>query len=155
MRSLIAISLLLFSVTSFAKEAQSMAQDPALEERVNEVSHELRCLVCQNQTIADSHAALAIDLKNQVREMLAAGKSNDEVVSYMVERYGDFVRYRPPLKPTTVLLWLGPGLLLVVGSIILFVSLKNRSARLVAEAPSQADLSRAESLLQSDQEGKS
>jgi len=99
--------LLSFLAPVVAKEATPMAKDPVLEEKVNAVSDELRCLVCQNQTIADSHAALAVDLKNQVREMLSAGKSEQEVIDYMVERYGDFVRYRPPMKPThdVALVW--------------------------------------------------
>jgi cytochrome c-type biogenesis protein CcmH len=84
-----------------AKEAEPMAADPEMEKLVNDISAELRCLVCQNQTIADSHAALAVDLKNQVRQMVASGKTQTEIVDYMVQRYGDFVRYRPPVKPTT------------------------------------------------------
>jgi cytochrome c-type biogenesis protein CcmH/NrfF len=91
-----------------AADAPDVAADPALEMRVNALSAELRCLVCQNQTIADSHAELAIDLKNQVREQLSAGRSERQVIDYMTQRYGDFVLYRPPLKATTVLLWAGP-----------------------------------------------
>lgn len=126
--------LLLFTTVVGAKEATPMAKDQELEKRVNTVSDELRCLVCQNQTIADSHAALAVDLKNQVREMLADGKTEAEVIDYMVERYGDFVRYRPPVKPTTLLLWIGPFLLLIVGGFILFISLKRRRKMAVAES---------------------
>lgn len=99
-----------------AGEATPAAADPALEARVMKLAEELRCLVCQNQTIADSHAPLAVDLKNQAREMMAAGRSEREVVEYMVARYGDFVLYRPPLKGTTLLLWVGP-LLLILGSL--------------------------------------
>jgi cytochrome c-type biogenesis protein CcmH len=95
--------------------APTTAADPELEARVNRLSAELRCLVCQNQSLADSHADLAIDLKNQVREQLRAGQSEQDVVRYMTERYGDFVLYRPPVKPTTVLLWLGPLVLLLIG----------------------------------------
>ena len=94
-----------------AGEAQPVVADAALEARVMRLAEELRCLVCQNQTIADSHAPLALDLKNQVREMMSAGKSDADVVSYMAQRYGDFVLYRPPLKGTTLLLWLAPALL--------------------------------------------
>lgn len=113
---------LCMSVVAMAGEAQPVAPDPALEVRVAKLAEELRCLVCQNQTIADSNAPLAVDLRNQVREMMAAGRSDNEVVEYMVARYGDFVLYRPPFKATTLLLWLGP-LLLVLGS--LFVLLKH------------------------------
>ena len=112
---LIAFALCM-SVVALAGEAQPVAPDPALELRVAKLSEELRCLVCQNQTLADSHAPLAVDLKNQVRDMLASGRSEDDVVDYMVARYGDFVLYRPPFKATTLLLWLGP-LLLLLGSL--------------------------------------
>jgi cytochrome c-type biogenesis protein CcmH len=96
-------------------EAPTVAEDPALEKRVNEIGQELRCLVCQNQTIADSQAGLATDLKDQIREQLKAGRTPQQIVDFMVERYGDFVLYRPPLKATTVLLWVGPFLLLAAG----------------------------------------
>jgi cytochrome c-type biogenesis protein CcmH len=89
-----------------------------LEKRTAALAHELRCLVCQNQTIADSNAPLAVDLRDQVREQLAAGKSEGEVREFMVARYGDFVLYKPPFKLTTVLLWLGPFLLLLFGMLL-------------------------------------
>jgi cytochrome c-type biogenesis protein CcmH/NrfF len=109
--------LALASLGLQAAPAVDTAADPVLEARVMEVSAELRCLVCQNQSLADSHAGLAIDLKNQVREQLQAGRSEQQVLAYMTERYGDFVRYRPPLKASTVLLWAGP-LLLVLGGLL-------------------------------------
>lgn len=117
-----------------AREAVPVAEDPALEERVNTLAEDLRCLVCQNQSLADSHAELAIDLKNQVREQLRSGKSDKEVLDYMVARYGDFVLYKPPVKATTWLLWFGPGLLLVVGLAVLVIKLRQRR-RLLAQAP--------------------
>jgi cytochrome c-type biogenesis protein CcmH len=104
---------------SLAKEAAPAAADPALEQRVMALSAELRCLVCQNQTIADSNAPLAEDLRNQVREKMRQGVSNAEIVDFMVARYGDFVLYRPPFKLTTVLLWLGPLLLLAGGFVVM------------------------------------
>jgi len=147
---LLLIALMIGGATAFAKEAQSMAADPELEKVVNEISAELRCLVCQNQTIADSHAELAVDLKNQVREMVKQGKTRDDVVDYMVQRYGDFVRYRPPVKPTTYLLWVGPFLLLAGGLIILVVNLRKRK-ELVTEAPlSQEEYQKLESILHSE-----
>ena len=100
--------------------------DEAFERRVSSLAHELRCLVCQNQTIADSNAPLAVDLRNQIREQLAAGKSERDVRAFMVERYGDFVLYRPPLKASTVLLWAGPFLLLLTGAAILLARLRRR-----------------------------
>jgi cytochrome c-type biogenesis protein CcmH len=147
---LLLIALMIGSTTAFAKEAEPMAADPELEKVVNEISAELRCLVCQNQTIADSHAELAVDLKNQVREMVRQGKTRDDIVDYMVQRYGDFVRYRPPVKPTTYLLWVGPFLLLAGGLIILVVNLRKRK-QLVTEAPlSQEEYQKLESILHSE-----
>lgn len=96
------------------REAATLASDPALERRVNEIGLELRCLVCQNQTISDSNAGLAVDLKNQIREQLQAGKSEKQIIDFMVERYGDFVLYRPPVRATTLLLWAGPFVLLAL-----------------------------------------
>ena len=130
-----------------ANVALPVAENPELEKRVQAISEELRCLVCQNQTIADSHADLAIDLKNQVRDMLAQGKSNKEVTDYMVQRYGDFVLYRPPVKSTTWLLWFGPFLLMIGGIGFLFLKLKNRQPS--AELP-EAEMQRAAELLRSD-----
>ena len=113
--------------TLAAKEAAPAVADPVLEAKVLRISAELRCLVCQNQTIADSHADLAIDLRRQVREMLQRGESEAQIIDYMTARYGDFVLYRPPLKPTTAALWFGPPLLLVGGLVMLGVILWRRS----------------------------
>jgi len=107
-------------------EAPTVAADPALEARVNKLSEELRCLVCQNQSLADSHAELAQDLKNEVREMLGKGMSDREVKDFLVARYGDFVLYRPPVKTTTWLLWAGPFVLLVAALAVFFVKLRRR-----------------------------
>ncbi len=125
-RLLLAVCLVL-PLAAAAKEAAPASEDPVLEAKVMRIAAELRCLVCQNQTIADSHADLAQDLRNQVREMLRQGKGEAEILAYMTERYGDFVLYRPPVKSTTTLLWFGPGLLLVVGVAVLFVVLRRRS----------------------------
>ena len=130
----LAILLTLFSSAALtADEAVTMAKDPVLEAKVMAVSHELRCLVCQNQTIADSDAELAVDLRNQVREMLVAGKSEDEIVDYMVVRYGDFVRYRPPVQPTTYILWFGPFILFAVGFGLLIFNIRKRRQNPVKE----------------------
>jgi cytochrome c-type biogenesis protein CcmH len=142
-------TLLLTSSVAWAGEAAPSAPDPALEKRVMAISEELRCLVCQNQSLADSHADLAIDLKNQVREKLKQGMSERQIVDYMVERYGDFVLYRPPLKATTFLLWFGPFALLVAGLIGLFVRLARRGGS-APEALSDADHARATALLDAD-----
>jgi cytochrome c-type biogenesis protein CcmH len=108
-------------------EAAPAVADPALEARVLRIAAELRCLVCQNQTIADSNADLANDLRRQVREMLVKGSSDQQVLDYMTQRYGDFVLYRPPVKPTTLLLWGGPAALLVGGLGVLALVLRRRS----------------------------
>jgi cytochrome c-type biogenesis protein CcmH len=117
----------LFFATAFAKDAAPASADPALEARMMAIATELRCLVCQNQTIADSHADLAIDLRQQIREMLQKGQTNQQVLQYMTDRYGDFVLYRPPVKATTWFLWFGPGVLLVGGLIGLILILRRRS----------------------------
>ena len=112
------------AVCAFA--ASPVSENPELEKRVMALAEELRCLVCQNQTLADSHAALAIDLKNRIRELLREGKSEREVLDFMVQRYGDFVLYRPPLRATTALLWAGPFILLALGMTGLIVWLRRR-----------------------------
>lgn len=130
MRKLLVILLMMLSFSLVqAAEAQRLATDPLLEAKVQSISELLRCLVCQNQNLADSHADLAIDLKNQVRDMLREGRSEKEVVDYMVERYGDFVLYLPPLKRSTWLLWTGPFVLLFGGLAALFIMLKRRRGR--------------------------
>jgi cytochrome c-type biogenesis protein CcmH len=111
----------------FAKEAAPAAADPVLEKRMLALAAELRCLVCQNQTIADSSAPLAEDLRRQVREMLARGESDKQIIDFMTQRYGDFVLYRPPLKGTTAALWFGPFVLLVGGLAVFIVVLRRRS----------------------------
>ena len=119
--------LLAIGLGSHAKEAMLAAQDPLLEARMVRITSELRCLVCQNQTIADSHAGLAVDLRNQVLDLLRQGQTDQQILDYMTARYGDFVLYRPPVKGTTMLLWFGPGLLLVLGLGALYLSLRRRS----------------------------
>jgi cytochrome c-type biogenesis protein CcmH len=127
LRRLLLALLLAVPLLASAAEAQPAADDPALEARMLRITSELRCLVCQNQTIADSHAGLAEDLRRQVREMLARGASDMEVIDYMTARYGDFVLYRPPVKPATWFLWFGPALLLAGGLAGLVAVLRRRS----------------------------
>ena len=122
-----------------ADQAPTLADDPAVEARVQHLGEELRCLVCQNQNIADSHADLAMDLKKQVREQIAAGRTDREILDYMVERYGDFVLYRPPLKATTVLLWAGPFVLLLVVLLLLARRLRRRTVQAAAANTLSAD----------------
>ena len=107
--------------------AQPASPDPVLEARVMKLSAELRCLVCQNQTIADSNAGLAVDLRNQVRDMLKRGDTPEQITDYMTARYGDFVLYRPPVKGTTAVLWYGPAALLVLAVLVLLFIVRRRS----------------------------
>ena len=120
-----------------------------VQARWDHLAGELRCLVCQNQTIADSHAELAVDLKNQVRDMLKQGKSEQDIKQYMVQRYGDFVLYRPPVQSTTWLLWLGPFALLLIGLGFLLFKLKQRNRQVAAanQNMDEASRKRAEGLL--------
>ena len=126
-RLLIALSMCLLAVHARANEAAPASADPALEARVMQIAAELRCLVCQNQTLADSNASLALDLREQMRVMLREGADADQVRRFMTDRYGDFVLYRPPLKATTLALWFGPIALLLGGLAVLFVVLRRRN----------------------------
>lgn len=136
-----AMCLLALASAAQAGEATPVSVDPVLDAKVVRVTSELRCLVCQNQTIADSHSELAVDLRNQVREMLQQGQTEEQITKYMTDRYGDFVLYRPPFNAATALLWFGPGVMVVGGLAILFVILRRRS-RMAPEAfdPDEADI---------------
>jgi cytochrome c-type biogenesis protein CcmH len=123
-----------------AGEATPIAADPELEARVQALAQKLRCLVCQNESVAESRAPLAVDLRNQVREQLGAGKSEAEVIDFLVARYGDFVLYLPPFKPVTMLLWFGPALLLLGGVGGLLYRLRRRAQE---DAPHLSDEERA------------
>ncbi len=131
---LASIMLLAATLQLSAQEAQPLQADAAVEAQVQRLSNELRCLVCQNQTLADSHADLAQDLQQEIREMAAKGMSDQAIIDYLVARYGDFVRYKPPLNKTTSLLWLGPFALLLAGGIGLLLMLRRRQV-MQAEAP--------------------
>jgi cytochrome c-type biogenesis protein CcmH len=137
-----------------ADEAQPTLNDPVAAKREVELAKQLRCLVCQNETIADSRAGLAVDLRNKLREQMAAGKSDAEIIAFMTERYGDFVLYRPPLKATTVLLWVGPFLLLALGILIGWRVVRARTRAARPEPMSAADRERAERLLRGEGEVK-
>ncbi len=119
-------------------------------ERYHGLIEELRCLVCQNQSIADSDADLAADLRRIVFEMIERGESDEAITGYMTERYGAFVLYRPPLTPSTLALWAGPALFALLGGTVLFVTLRRRRARARGNAPSEAERRRAERLLEGD-----
>jgi len=149
--SLLVLTIMLsLGPAAWAGEAQPVAADPALEERVTALTTELRCLVCQNQTLADSNAPLAVDLRNQIRERMREGASERDIIAYMVERYGDFVLYRPPWKATTLLLWLGPILLMLGGLAALYYRLARRRREEAKPALSGAERARAAALLRDD-----
>ena len=132
---------------SAGREAPLMAEDPKLEARLVDISQELRCMVCQNESLASSHAELAEDLRSEVRELIRSGKSDQEVKDFLVSRYGDFVLYRPEVKPLTWVLWFGPFLLLIVAAIFLGVYLRQRRALAVPMALSDEERERAKQLL--------
>jgi cytochrome c-type biogenesis protein CcmH len=143
MRRLAAALLVLLAAGAFAQSA-----DPKSELRMKALADELRCLVCQNQTIADSTAPLAEDLRNQIRGQIARGRTDTQIRDYMVERYGDFVLYRPPFKATTTLLWLGPPALLIGGAFAWLVVVRRRKALAAAPQPSAKRREEIEKLLE-------
>ncbi len=144
MKILLLAALLLSQSVQATIEVYSFS-NPGYELRYQALTEELRCLVCQNQNIADSHAELAQDLRRKVYEMITAGKSDDEIVEYMTDRYGDFVLYRPPLNPKTMILWLAPALAVVTGLAGFWFLLGRR--RQAEQAPSDAELQRIRDLL--------
>ncbi len=146
MRWLLVIILLIPSLAA-AKEARPLADNPQVEARLKHLAVELRCLVCQNQTLADSNAPLAEDLRREIREMIAKNMSDRDIIDFLVARYGDFVLYRPPLKPTTTLLWVGPFLLLIVGATALVLVLRKRQRKLADVSLSEEERNRVAQLL--------
>lgn len=120
--------LLACSLPAMAGEAQPIAEDPVIEQRMVNLAEDLRCLVCQNESLAGSHAELAEDLRREIRAQMKAGKDDKQVIEYLTTRYGDFVLYRPPFKPVTYLLWLGPLLFLSIGGALWYAALKKRRA---------------------------
>lgn len=151
---LIGGALLAAVAATAANEAVPTLNDPVAARREVELAKQLRCLVCQNETIADSRAGLAVDLRNKLREQMAAGKSDAEIIAFMTERYGDFVLYKPPLKATTVLLWAGPFLLLAIGLGIGWRVVRVRTRTAPPLPLSDADRERAERLLRGGEEKK-
>ena len=153
-RQILALFLLLLIATlSLAKEAAPLAEDEVVEKRMVAISDEMRCLVCQNESLSGSHAELAQDLRREIRTMIKEGKSDSEIKAFMVNRYGDFVLYRPPMKATTYLLWFGPFLFLAAAILVLVNYLRRRGARLdqgaesVEGALSAQEQQRADALL--------
>ena len=152
MKRWLAILALISPLAASADEAKPTAQDPIEQARAVALSSELRCLVCQNQTIADSNADLAVDLRRQIHEQIAAGKSDREIIDFMVQRYGDFVLYRPPLKGTTLLLWGGPALLLVIGGVLAVRTVRKRRSQVVERPLTEEEHRRAAELLAAEKD---
>ncbi|HET9528680.1 MAG TPA: cytochrome c-type biogenesis protein [Pyrinomonadaceae bacterium] len=146
--ALLLLCLLPTVVTSQVQIEDQPSDDPAVEERLAKLSHELRCLQCQNQTLAESPASIAADLRREIRTQIKAGKSDQEIIAFLTQRYGDFILYRPRVTPTTYLLWFGPFLLLIAGLVVLFRYVKQRRD-LITERPLTAEeRRRAEEMLQ-------
>ena len=142
---LLTVLISLFGAT-LAKEAQSN-EDPKIEQRMKLLTEQLRCMVCQNETLDASRADLAENLRKEIREQIKAGKSDQEIIAFLTQRYGDYVLYNPPVKKTTYLLWFGPFILLIGGTVVLYRYLKNRR-ELIKESPLSADeRKRAEDIL--------
>ena len=133
-----------------AREAAPMADDPAVEKRLVAISEEMRCLVCQNESLAASRSELALDLRRELRAQIAQGRSDAEIRDFMVSRYGDFVLYRPPVKPTTWLLWFGPFVMMVAGVAVLLVYLRRRNAAMTPDRLTEEEAERAEALLKEE-----
>lgn len=146
-RLLVIISAALLSLSSFAKEAIPTAENPVLEKRLMELSENLRCLVCQNETIAESRADFSNDLRREIREQMKANKSDAEIIEFLVARYGDFVLYNPPFKSTTILLWFGPLILFISGVTALMLYLRRRRTQIEEKPLSDSERLRAESLM--------
>jgi cytochrome c-type biogenesis protein CcmH len=153
MKVILALLIALAPLAVAAKEAQPTDLDPVAQKRLIDLTSQFRCLVCQNETIADSTADLAADLRREIREQIQAGKTDAQIRDFMTTRYGDFVLYRPPLKATTLLLWFGPALLLLVGIVVLVRVMRARRQRAEGERPlSDAERSRAAALLAGESE---
>src|SRR5216683_79953 len=147
--SILIMVLISLAAPALAKEAKPV-EDPQIDQRMQALTQQLRCLVCQNETLADSRADLAEDLRKEIREQMKAGKSDQEIIAFLTKRYGDFVLYKPPVKSTTYLLWFGPFVLLIGGTAVLFRFLKRRR-EMIHEQPLTADeRKRAEEILRSE-----
>ena len=149
MKRFLPLALLLLPMLVFANIEAYRFDDPEKEARYHALISELRCVVCVSQNIADSNAELAQDLRRQTYEMIQQGSSNEEIVTFMVQRYGDFVLYRPPLKPSTMLLWAGPFIIFGIGLIVLILFIRRRNQEPEVELSSE-EHARAQSLLDND-----
>ena len=154
------ILLVLFSAAgtlnkAFGEEATPLADDPVVEQRLISISEEMRCLVCQNESLAGSRSDLANDLRQEIRTLIKEGKSDEQIRTFMVERYGDFVLYRPPVKPITWLLWIGPFLILLLGIAGLLIYLRRRNNEMVRTDLSAKDNQQIDALLKANEKESS
>lgn len=150
-KNILAAILFVLSHLAYADEARPNADDPVIEQRLIRLAQDLRCLVCQNESLAGSNAELAADLRREIRELMKAGKSDEEVIAYLTARYGDFVLYRPPFKPVTYLLWGAPVLFLAIGLVGWYLTLRRRRTLVAAPPPNTEALKRARQLLEEEQ----
>jgi cytochrome c-type biogenesis protein CcmH len=148
LQSLLLTFALLCSISVSAKDAAPLADNPVIEQRLIVISEEMRCLVCQNESLAGSRSDLANDLRREIRILITEGKTDEQIRNFMVERYGDFVLYRPPVKPITWLLWIGPFVILLAGIIGLMVYLHRRNQAMPSTTLTEADNRRIDALLQ-------
>jgi len=142
--------LALFVSIVYADEATPLATDPVLEQRLISISEEMRCLVCQNESLSGSRSELAQDLRREIRDLIRQGKTDAEIRTFMVDRYGDFILYRPPVKPTTWLLWIGPFVLMISGIAALLLYLRRRNSEVNSVALSDDENKRIDALLRDD-----
>lgn len=145
--ALLLLCLLSSSAMAQVQQEDQPSGDPVIEQRLAKLSHELRCLQCQNQTLADSPAGLATDMRNEIRAQMKAGKSDEEIKVFLTQRYGDFILYKPRVTFTTYLLWFGPFVLLLGGLYVLFLYIKRRREMIPEQPLSADDRRRAEELL--------
>ena len=151
MKKIFLIALCVMGLSSgFANEAAPLADDPVTEQRLISISEEMRCLVCQNESLAGSRSDLANDLRREIRILIQEGKSDDQIRNFMVERYGDFVLYRPPVKPVTWLLWIGPFVILAIGIAALLTYLRRRNNSLPNVTLTDLDNQKIDALLKSN-----
>ena len=148
-KTFVLATLLLLSTVAAAQIAQPR-EDPQYEQRMKDLTQQLRCLVCQNETLAESNADLAEDLRREIREQMKAGKSDQEILAFLTQRYGDFVLYNPPVKATTYVLWFGPFVLLIAVTFLLYRYVKRRRELIVEEPLTEDERRRAEELLKGD-----
>ncbi len=150
---MLSLSISIASPLGWTKEAVPVSENPEIERRMIALSEDLRCLVCQNESLAGSRSDFAKDIRREIREQLIANKSNKEITDFLVARYGDFVLYRPPLRTNTMLLWFGPFIFLLIGAYTLIIYLRQRRKQLEEVALSEEQIEKAEEILKRNSDG--